>query len=217
MDARQELIARAERYVREQVVSDSSGHDWWHIHRVRRLAVRLAKEEGADAGVCELAALLHDVADAKFNPSKEAGRAKVQEWLVANGADAAAVSHVMDIVANLSYSGGHHSPMKTLEGQIVQDADRLDAMGAIGIARAFAYAGWAGHRMHEPEEAPAAFRSEEEYRSHTGTAINHFHEKLLKLKDLMNTGSGKTLAVERHRVMVDYLEQFHKEWEAEDR
>lgn len=216
MHTQQDLIGRAEQFVQAELAHDSSGHDWWHIHRVRQLAVRIAAEEGADVFICELAALLHDVADAKLNPDKESGMAKVAHWLAANEADFSTSEQILRIISNLSYNGGHNPPMNTLEGRIVQDADRLDAMGAIGIARAFAYSGWKGHLMHDPERAPRETMSEAEYRNHPSTAINHFHEKLLRLKELMNTKHGKSLALQRHQVMTEFLQQFHKEWGAED-
>jgi len=208
------IIHLAEQFAKEQLQHDSSGHDWWHCHRVRQMALRIAKKEGADEFVCELAALLHDVADEKLNTSKEAGIMKVRQWLETHVKDAHKLEHVLDIIATLSYNGGHHPPMKTLEGQIVQDADRLDALGAIGIARAFAYAGWKGHILYDPEAKPREVISAHEYRNEKGTAINHFYEKLLKLKDTMNTEWGKRIALQRHQVMEQYLAQFYQEWDS---
>ncbi|MDT8978860.1 HD domain-containing protein [Paenibacillus sp. chi10] len=209
-------IERAEQYVYEELYRDSSGHDWWHIARVRRLAVRIAGEEGADVLICELAALLHDVADAKLNLDHDSGLQKVEQWLESNGIEPIVRDKVLSIIANMSYNGGNNPPMDSIEGQVVQDADRLDAMGAIGIGRTFAYAGWKGHLMHDPNLAAREAMTESEYRQQPSTAINHFTEKLLKLKALMNTSSGKQLAHKRHLVMEEFLEQFHKEWNAED-
>jgi len=196
------VIELAEQFVKKELAQDSSGHDWWHIHRVRKLAVRMAKQEGADVFVCELAALLHDVADEKLNISKEAGLIKVRRWLENHVDDLRTIDRVLHIITNMSYRGGTNPPLESLEGQVVQDADRLDAIGAIGIARTFAFAGWKGHRMYEPGTE--------------GTAIDHFHEKLLKLKDLMNTAYAKKLAEQRHEWLEAYLRQFYMEWEGAD-
>ncbi|WP_341177842.1 HD domain-containing protein [Paenibacillus sp. FSL K6-1230] len=211
-----ELLEQAEQYVKEQLQYDSSGHDWWHIYRVRKMAVALAKQEGANVTICELAALLHDVADAKLNPSKEEGLNKVQDWLQGRDLDKQDMAHVMDIIANMSYSGGHSVPLGTLEGKIVQDADRLDAIGAIGIGRAFAYGGSRGRLMHKPGTVAQEFATEEEYRSHQGTTIQHFDEKLLKLRNLMHTEAARKAADRRHAYMEGFLKQFEQEWEAED-
>ncbi|SFK67444.1 uncharacterized protein SAMN03159341_10134 [Paenibacillus sp. 1_12] len=211
----QYVLDEARRFVRKQLGEDSSGHDWWHIDRVTRMAILLASKEGADGFVCELAALLHDVADEKLNPSLEAGMAKVSDWLVAKEVDSAAINQVMDIIGSISYKGGHNPPVVSKEAQVVQDADRLDALGAIGIARTFAYSGWKGQLIHDPELSPRKEMTAEAYRSGKSTAIAHFDEKLLKLKDLMNTDSAKQIAEDRHRVMEQFLEQFHKEWDGQ--
>jgi len=211
-----ELIRKTEDFVKKELAADSSGHDWWHIHRVRGLAVRIAREEQADPFICEMAALLHDVADEKLNPTKEIGMAKVLDWLTANEVDAAAADHIMTIIGTMSYNGGHNPPMTTLEGRVVQDADRLDAIGAIGIARTFAYGGAKGRLMHDPETTPSDYVSPEAYRSANGSSVNHFYEKLLKLKDRMNTSYGSALAGERHRYMEAFLERFYAEWDARD-
>lgn len=202
------VIQIAEQFVKEHLENDRSGHDWWHIDRVRKLALEIARTEQADPFICELAALLHDVADEKLNASKEAGLDKVKCFLHANVKDEAVIAHVMSIISTMSFNGGKNPSMQTAEGRIVQDADRLDAIGAIGIARTFAYAGSKGHYMHDP-----AFVPNGEYRRNDNTAVNHFYEKLFKLKDLMNTERGKQLAGARHRLMEQFLEQFLKEWE----
>lgn len=177
-------------------------------------------QEQADPFVCELAALLHDVADAKLNPSKEVGLAKVRSWLESETwsepLSAADREHVLDIVANVSYAGGHGGVMRTKEGRVVQDADRLDALGAIGIARTFAYAGAKGRTLHDPGVPPRIGMSEEQYRNEPGTAYNHFHEKLLKLKSLMQTQAGRRIAEGRHRVLEQYIRQFEAEWDGLD-
>ncbi|WP_068775969.1 HD domain-containing protein [Paenibacillus sp. FJAT-26967] len=212
----QDVLLRTERFVQQCLVRDSSGHDWWHIHRVRQITLSLAAQEGADSYVCELAALLHDVADEKLNDSKESGLNKVRSWLEQNQIVPDQIDHVMEIISTLSYNGGSNPPMRTLEGRVVQDADRLDALGAIGIARTFAYAGYKGHPMHDPDTAPSALIDASNYRTaKNGTAVHHFYEKLFKIKDTMNTTYGKELALERHEYMEQFLNQFYKEWEGE--
>ena len=208
-----EITRRAAAFVRQQLGGDSSGHDWWHIHRVTEMAKRLAAEEGADAFVCELAALLHDIADEKLNENAEVGMQKVRDWLAQNGVATLAAAHVLEIISTMSFKGGGQAPMRTLEGRVVQDADRLDAVGAVGITRTFAYSGAKGQISHDPELPPRTDMTAEEYRKGKSTAVNHFYEKLLKLKDLMNTESAKKLAGERHRYMEEFLERFHAEWD----
>jgi uncharacterized protein len=210
---KQRVIAEAKLFAKEQLEGDASGHDWWHIDRVTRTALLIGGEEGADLFICELAALLHDVADEKLNPSLEAGLAKVSDWLVTQEVEQAAIKQVMDIIGTISYKGGHNPPVSSKEGQVVQDADRLDALGAIGIARTFAYSGWKGQLIHDPGQSARTKLTAEAYRKGKSTAIHHFDEKLLKLKDLMNTVSGKRIAEERHHVMERFLEQFHREWD----
>ncbi|MFD0678686.1 MULTISPECIES: HD domain-containing protein [unclassified Paenibacillus] len=210
------LIDEAKVFVKKQLESDSSGHDWWHIERVTRTALILAKEEGADLFICELAALLHDVADEKLNPSLEAGLNKVREWLFSHGVDEEAAEHVMQIISTMSYKGGNNPPVTTKEARVVQDADRLDALGAMGIARTFAYAGWKGDLIYDPEQPSRSSLTNEEYRHGKSTAVNHFYEKLLKLKDLMNTESGRRMAESRHSYMERFLEQFYEEWDGRD-
>ncbi|MCC3381791.1 HD domain-containing protein [Paenibacillus farraposensis] len=206
------MIEKAESFVQQQLEHDHSGHDWFHIDRVRKLALEIAAREGADLFICELAALLHDVADEKLNDSKQAGLDKVEQWLCLHVSDPHVVTHVKAIIATMSYNGGKNPPMETLEGQVVQDADRLDALGAIGIARTFMYAGSKGSIMHHPDKDFSQY----EYRAAGKSAIYHFYEKLLKLKDLMNTAYAKEMAVIRHQWMEMYLEQFYKEWNVDD-
>ncbi|MCL6457683.1 MAG: DUF1835 domain-containing protein [Gorillibacterium sp.] len=206
------ILEQARYYVQKELEHDASGHDWWHIVRVTRIAKLLAEVEQASLFVCELAALLHDIADEKLAGSKELGLQKVQDWLLLNGVEAREADAVMEIVSTMSFGGGGGKPMSTLEGQIVQDADRLDAIGAIGIARTFVYAGSKGTLIYDPA---LKFRKEmtaEQYRTDKSTAINHYYEKLLKLKSRMNTEAAKLLAEERHRVMESYLTAFDQEW-----
>lgn len=212
-----EVLARTEAWVREKMSGEGTGHDWWHVHRVRRMALRLARDEGADAFVVELAALLHDVADHKFHGGDAtAGPRAAREWLAPLGVDAAVVEHVADIIARLSFKGaGVPTPMASPEGAVVQDADRLDAIGATGIARAFAYGGSRGRLLHDPDEAPELHASFESYRSSTGSTLSHFHEKLLLLRDRMNTAAARRIADERHRYMEGFVARFLAEWEGE--
>jgi uncharacterized protein len=207
------VLTAAEAWVREKLAHDSSGHDWWHIDRVVRTARAIAREERADAFVCELAALLHDVADEKLNADPAAAQRDLEAWLAASGASPSDAEHVLEIIATMSFKGGSRPPMRTLEGKVVQDADRLDAIGAVGIARVFAYSGAKMRPIHDPARPPREQMTEAEYRSGNDTAINHFHEKLLKLKDRMNTSYGRRLAEGRHRFMEAYLDEFHAEWE----
>lgn len=209
---REELIRAAERFCRSELENDPTGHDWWHIHRVVQMAKRLAHEEGADSFICTMAALLHDVADEKLNESKEAGLYKVRSWLEEHLVINDEREHIMDIISTMSYNAGLNHPMRTLEGRVVQDADRLDAIGAIAIARTFLYAGWKGHPIHDPHLPPRDSMTAKEYRNDKSTAINHFHEKLLKLKDHINTPAASRIAEERHRYMEQYVERFYQEW-----
>lgn len=211
-----ELVARAESLVRAKLEADSSGHDWWHIHRVRNNAMMLCKMEHADPLVVELAALLHDISDWKFSGDLKASGAAARVWLEEQGAEPGIIDHVCEIIDNVSYKGaGVQTPMRTIEGQIVQDADRLDAIGAVGIARTFAYGGHAGRCMYDPAEPPEMHASFEQYKNSKGHTINHFYEKLLLLKDRMNTGSARRIAEERHAFMEQFLSRFFAEFNGE--
>jgi uncharacterized protein len=214
---REEVVRRTEQYVREELSGDASGHDWWHVDRVRVLAKRLGREEGADLFVVELAALLHDIADWKLHDGDTGAGPKVAaEWLQKSVVGQEVIDHVCDIVGTLSFKGeGVPTPMATLEGQVVQDADRLDAIGAIGIARTFAYGGARGRLIHDPEVAPHENADLETYLHSHSSTTNHFHEKLFLLKDRMNTESARRLAAGRHSYMKSYLDRFMKEWEGE--
>ena len=207
------ILAEAEAFARDVLTGESSGHDWWHIARVRALARTIAAAEQADTFVCELAALLHDIADPKIAGDWESGLARVRDWLMAHDVPAAEREHVLDIISSISFAGGSKPAPKTLEGRVVQDADRLDAIGAIGIARAFAYGGAHGRILYDPAVAPRAMVTGEEYRSHATPTINHFYEKLLLLKDRMNTDFARRLAEQRHRVMEAFLDEFYAEWD----
>ena len=212
-----DVVARTEGRVRTHLAGDTSGHDWWHVERVRRLALRLAAEEGADPLVVELAALLHDVDDWKASGDPDASAAHARAWLTSLGLEPALVEHVTAIVAGVSFKGaGVPTPMATLEGRVVQDADRLDALGAIGIARAFAWGGSRGRPLHDPGAAPELHASFEAYRASAGGTLNHFHEKLLLLRERMQTASARRIADERHAYMEEYVRRFLREWAGED-
>ena len=214
----QQIIKQTEAHVRRLLAGDSSGHDWFHVERVRRVALTIGCEEGADPLVVELAALLHDVADWKFaGGDHTAGPRAAREWLSQQGAPPALIERVCSIVGGLSFKGaGVPTPMATLEGKVVQDADRLDALGAIGIARTFAYGAHKGQPLHDPAISPQPHDSFDAYKRGGGTTINHFHEKLLLLADRMNTPTGRRLARERQRYMQAFLDKFQAEWEGHE-
>jgi uncharacterized protein len=210
---RERLLVEAEAFARAALAHDSSGHDWSHVERVRRVAQTIAHAERADRFICALAALLHDVADYKIAGDEATGLARVRGWLEAHSADTATTDRVMDIIATMSFAGGERPAMTTLEGKIVQDADRLDAIGAVGVARAFAFGGAKGRAMHDPTQAPRERMSVEEYRAPSAPTINHFYEKLLLLKDRMNTPFARQMAEQRHQFMLTFLDQFYAEWD----
>lgn len=210
----EEVIQRTAEYVQSEFARDSSGHDWWHIVRVRKTALALCKQEGADVYTVELAALLHDLDDWKLSPSAGGRPVRAEAWLRQMGVEPARAEHICEIIAGLSLKGALvETPMRTLEGQIVQDADRLDAIGAIGIARAFAYGGHKGRLLYDPASPPQRHASFEQYQNSGSATINHFYEKLLLLKDRMNTPTAKKIAAERHAYMEQFLEQFLREWQ----
>lgn len=208
---KKDIIMNTRDFVQKHHQHDYSGHDWLHVVRVTNLAKKISYHEGGNEFVVELAALLHDVPDEKLGGTEEEGLAKVNYFLTKNGVGENVVSEIHMILSTMSYKGGNRAPMTTLEGKIVQDADRLDAIGAIGIARAFAYSGAKGQPIYDPQLSPRDHMTYEQYRNGKSTAINHFYEKLLKLKDGMNTDFGKKIAEERHAFMLTYLEQFFAE------
>jgi uncharacterized protein len=211
------VLEQTAQHVRALLADDASGHDWWHIDRVRNLALHIAHKEGADPYLVELAALLHDIADWKFHQGDDRiGPQRASRWLADLGVERATIDHVAKIIAQVSFKGaGVATPVESLAGACVQDADRLDALGAIGIARTFAYGGHAGQPMHNPELAPTPHATFAQYKAATGTTINHFYEKLLLLKDRMQTATGRQLAAERHEFMEQFLDRFHTEWRGE--
>jgi uncharacterized protein len=208
-------LASAAAHVRDALAHDSSGHDWWHIDRVTRLARVIADRERADPYVCQLAALLHDLADAKIAGDEETGQRAVRAWLDDQRVEPEIVAHVMEIIATMSFAGGNRPPMHSLEGRVVQDADRLDAIGAIGVARAFAYGGSRGRLLYDPAETPRAYTDPSAYHASAASTIMHFHEKLLLLKDRMNTAYARELAEARHRYMLAFLDEFAREWDGD--
>lgn len=210
-----EIIQKTIGYVKETLAGDSAGHDWYHIERVWKNALLIGRGEQADMFIVELAALLHDIADHKFhNGDTEIGPRTARAWLENLGLEETIIAHVEEIIRGLSFKGANvATPMRTIEGMIVQDADRLDAIGAIGIARAFAYGGFKGRLLYDPETPPEAHDSFDAYKSSNTATINHFYEKLLLLKERMNTPTAKTLAEGRHAHMEAFLEQFYAEWE----
>ena len=213
----QDLIEKTSLYVQKELADDGSGHDWWHVYRVWSIAKKIAQKESADQTTVELAALLHDIADWKFNNGDEsAGPKQAADWLNNNGATLKLVNEVREIISTLSYKGANvATPMRTIEGKVVQDADRLDAIGAVGIARTFAYGGNKNRLMYHPDEAPVMHESFENYKKNKSHTINHFYEKLLLLKDRMNTQSAKNIAEQRHIFMESYLDRFYKEWDGD--
>jgi uncharacterized protein len=214
---RADLLETIAARVQDKLHDDCSGHDWWHVARVRNLAVRLAEHEGADVYIVELAALMHDVSDYKLNGGDHEEGARIARiWLLELGETNVYAEKVAEIVAGVSFKGaGCNVGMSSIEGMVVQDADRLDAMGAIGIARAFAYGASAGQPMFDPGLAPCFHATPAEYFARNGTTINHFYEKLLLLKERMNTVSARLLAEDRHQILEKFLRDFHAEWKAE--
>ncbi len=213
----QENIRDTISFVKNELANAEAGHDWFHVERVWKTAKSIALQEGADIFVVELAALLHDIADAKFNNGdEEIGPRKAGEFLQTLDIDPELIFHVQNIIKYMSFKSSFDNPVfSSLEMQIVQDADRLDAIGAIGIARAFTYGGYKNRELYNPKIEPNLSQTKEEYKNTSAPTINHFYEKLLLLKDKMNTKAGKELAIGRHDFMLQYLNQFYGEWNGE--
>jgi uncharacterized protein len=209
------IIERIAEKVRKDLENEGSGHDWWHVYRVWKMAKRIVKEESADTFVVELAALLHDVGDWKFHHGDDTvGPRMARRILSKQGVSGEIIDHVCEIISAMPFKGGRvKAKMRTNEGKVVQDADRLDAIGAIGIARAFAYGGSKNRPIHNPNQKPILHRTKAEYLKSGGPTINHFYEKLLLLKDRMNTKTARKIAEKRHRFMEAYLDRFFMEWE----
>src|SRR6187431_2543650 len=209
----QDLINKTIFFVKEKLAAAEGGHDWFHIQRVYKNALLIAQGETCDETVVKLGALLHDIADSKFHAGDETVGPKVaREFLEKEGVSETIISHVIQIIDNISFKGGKsEKTFSSIELDIVQDADRLDAIGAIGIARAFNYGGFKNRAMYDPNISPNLQMSKEEYKNSQAPTINHFYEKLLLLKDKMNTETGKQLALQRHQFMESFLKQFYEE------
>ena len=210
-----EIIEETIYFVKETLQGAEGGHDWFHTYRVLLNSQKIAKTEKADSFVVALGALLHDIADAKFHEGNEMiGPKLAKEFLLSIKVDEGIIDHIINIINHISFKNSLENGKRftSLELQVIQDADRLDAIGAIGIARAFNYGGFKNRAIYDPEIEPNLHMGKEEYKKAATPTINHFYEKLLLLKDKMNTKTGRKLAEERHLFMLDYLEQFYKEW-----
>lgn len=204
-------------FVKQTLEYAEGGHDWFHIERVYKNALLISNNENVNAYVVALGALLHDIADSKFHNGDESiGPQKAREFLFGIDVDSAVVEHVINIIENVSFKGGHEArTFSSIELDVVQDADRLDALGAIGIARTFNYGGFKNRKIYDPEIKPDLYMTKDAYQASTAPTINHFYEKLLLLKDLMNTKTGKQIALNRHNYMQAFLKQFYAEWHGE--
>jgi len=206
-------LTETENYIQNYFDNEGSGHDWWHIRRVRNVALKLAEAEGGNVFRIEMAALLHDLDDWKLNGESEIS--KTEKWLDDLGISDSEKAYILEIIEQVSFKGAEvENNAISIEAKLVQDADRLDAIGAIGVARTFAYGGSKGRLIYHPNEKPVMHDSFEAYKKNTAPTINHFYEKLLLLKDLLNTNSAKQMAEKRHRFMEVFLEQFYAEWES---
>ena len=217
----QDIINITIPFVKEQLKDAEGGHDWFHIQRVYKNALLIADNEDCNLQIVQLGVLLHDIADSKFHPDASGGDETIgpkiaKDFLEKENVDSETIQHVLNIIENVSYKGDNfEKKFHSKELEIVQDADRLDAIGAIGIARAFNYGGFKNRAMYNPDIAPKMKMSKEEYKKSEAPTINHFYEKLLLLKDKMNTETGKKIAKERHRFMESFLAEFYAEWEGE--
>lgn len=209
------MIEAAKRYIEDIFARDFSGHDAFHTLRVLNLAERIAAKEGADMEIVQLSALLHDVDDRKLSPETHETQGNARAFLLRQGMEAEKIEKICHIIAQISFKGSDTVAPDTLEGQCVQDADRLDAIGAIGIARTFAFGGSRKRKMYDPAEPPVENMDAAAYAKNEGHTINHFYEKLLLLKDMMNTASAKEIAAARHAYMEEFLCEFYAEWNGE--
>jgi uncharacterized protein len=216
IDMKNQMIEQTEVFVCNELGDDATGHDWFHVDRVRRNALHICKKEKqGEAFIIEMAALLHDIPDEKLNESIEKGQKKLDTFLQTIPLTDIEKKHIKQIIGTISFKGGQTTALSTIEAEIVQDADRLDAIGAIGIARAFAYGGKKGQPIYDPSINVRAEMSLEEYRKGKSTSIHHFYEKLLKLKDLLNTSTAREMAQCRQQMMETFLEQFYQEWDGQ--
>lgn len=211
------LIEKTKTFVQQQLQNAEGGHDWFHIERVYNNALLIARGEQCDLTIVQLGALLHDIADSKFHDGDETlGPAKAWEFLETQNVPEETIIHVVNIIENISFKGGNfEKKFSSVELDVVQDADRLDALGAIGISRAFNYGGFKNRALYDPAVEPNLNMTKEEYKASTAPTINHFYEKLLLLKDRMNTATGKQIAEGRHRYMETFLDHFYAEWNGE--
>ena len=210
-----QLLESTVSFVKEELSGAEGGHDWFHIERVYKNALLISKTEKVDSLVVSLGALLHDIADSKFHQGDETiGPKKAREFLLSENVSEEVIIHVIQIIENISFKGGHkNQTFFSDELSVVQDADRLDAIGAIGIARCFNYGGFKNRKLYDPDLKPNLKMTPSEYKNSTAPTINHFYEKLLLLKDKMNTKTGKQIAEDRHHYMEGFLKQFYGEWE----
>ncbi|MBL7967941.1 MAG: HD domain-containing protein [Prolixibacteraceae bacterium] len=210
-----EIIAETEKYVISEFSTEGSGHDWFHIDRVRKMALRIGAVESCNLFIVEMAALLHDLDDWKLTGSEVDSFSKTENWLNRLEIETDIADKIVGVIKEVSFKGAKiETPITSVEAAIVQDADRLDAIGAIGIARTFAYGGHKSRLIYDPAISVDLHDNFQSYKKSTAPTINHFYEKLLLLKDRMNTPSAKTIAEGRHQFMTDYLDQFFDEWEA---
>jgi uncharacterized protein len=212
-----QVISNTKDFVQKTLKDAEGGHDWFHVLRVYNNAKHILAKEKADGFVVELASLLHDIADSKFHDGdEEIGPAKAKTFLDSQSVDRDVINHVVNIIKNVSYKGGHNAgDFHSIELDIVQDADRLDAIGAIGIARTFNFGGFKNNPIYDPEIPANPNQSKKEYKASNSPTINHFYEKLLLLKDKMNTETAREIAAHRHKFMECYLDQFYKEWDGQ--
>jgi uncharacterized protein len=212
---KEDIIKQTIAFVKAVLAGAEGGHDWWHIYRVWKSAKQIAQSEDVDLFVVELGALLHDIADSKFHDGDETvGPRKAREFLNSLNVDETVITHVENIISNISFKGGNQEQkFRSDELDVIQDADRFDALGAIGIARTFNYGGHMNREIYNPEIKPNLNMTKEEYKNSDAPTLNHFYEKLLLLKDRMNTESGRRMAAQRHKFMKGYLDQFYLEWE----
>ena len=208
------IIEHTKVFVKKELLNAEGGHDWFHIERVYKNAILISKTENVDSFIVSLGALLHDIADSKFyNGDETVGPKRAKYFLISENAPEDVIAHVIKIIENISFKGGNKNQnFFSDELAVVQDADRLDAIGAIGIARCFNYGGFKNRKLYDPDIKPNLKMTPEEYKKSTAPTINHFYEKLLLLKDKMNTATGKQIAENRHHYMEGFLEQFYGEW-----
>ena len=216
----EKIIENTISFVKKTLKGAEGGHDWFHIERVYKNALLISKNESVDEFIVALGALLHDIADAKFYDGDETvGPKMAREFLLSQNVDSAIIEHVVQIIENISYKSSleknNKNRFSSPELDVIQDADRLDAIGAIGIARCFNYGGFKNRQLYNPEIKPNLKMNKEEYKKSSAPTINHFYEKLLLLKDKMNTKTGLKIAKDRHTYMQRFLEQFYAEWNGE--